>query len=264
VDNSDGTTATIASPDGSALGNHLFANVLFGGIGTVTITASVLDAAGNVASTECSAQITADPPGLTLTQPAMDQQFVPRVAESETCDTGTDGEYGVRLVGTLEQAQDRTASIYVNGTLVASNVALVGTALDTCVPVPDDAVNDPDGPSTITTRIATTRTGHAYVERSRTVSVRTVAITDPTEEQDLVAADDCAIGPSYGYRVRADVDVSHRGEGFTLSSGLGAPVQGTVAAASVSGCVLLGAGPQTITAGIAGAAASDSVAVNVF
>ena len=262
VDNSDGTAATISSPDGSAVGNHLFGGVPFGGVGTVTITASVLDAAGNTGRSECTAQITADPPGLTLTQPVMNQQLVPRVTESETCDTGTAGEYGVRLIGTLEQAQDRTASIYVNGVLVASNVALVGTALDTCVPVPDDAVNDPAGPSTITARIATTRTGQAYVERSRSVSVRTVEITDPLEGDDLVATEDCGTGPDSGYRVYADVDVSHLGKGFTLSSGLGAPAQGSVAAASVSGCVLIEAGPQIITASIAGTPASDSVTVN--
>ena len=55
VDNAG--SSTVASPDGSAAGDHLFAAVQFGGVGTVVLTASVSDAAGNIGTASCTAQI---------------------------------------------------------------------------------------------------------------------------------------------------------------------------------------------------------------
>src|SRR5262249_5722394 len=49
VDNAG--SSTLVSPDGSAAGDHLFTAVPFGGVGTVVLSASVSDAAGNVGTT---------------------------------------------------------------------------------------------------------------------------------------------------------------------------------------------------------------------
>jgi hypothetical protein len=263
VSNTDGTSKLIDSPDPPLPGDHTWNAVSLGGIGEVTITATARDAFANVGQANCKAQITADPPALSAIAPANHAAFGPRDAYTDTCPTGTPGEYGIAWSAQLDQATDRKVSLYLDDELVLDDVPLSGTNASACIAVPDDGIHSPAGPSTLKARVATTQAGKAYVDYSRAVSVHSVELTDPTEGQVLQAGDDCLAGSAFGYMVHADVDVSLLDATFSLSGGSGTTVQGTVTGAEVTGCVRLGSGPRTISATVAGSPASDTVSIVV-
>lgn len=248
----DGPTSSDSTPSSSSGLLFTFASVPLGGAGTLTVTASVADDFDNVGTVMCTAQIVQDVPTLSVSAPTDNQQFGP----GDGCNAGP-GVFGVQVTAMADTDVNRTASISVNGGTAASVAIAAGGGISTCVAVPDDVDNA--GPSSIVVRLESTASG-AFREVTRSVDVRTVAITDPTPNQVLVAADDCG-GTGFAYQVAADVDAVHLGSGYTIASPTsGTMLAGTVVGGSVTGCLDLSEGPQTITVSIDG---TDYSAVDV-
>ena len=259
----NGASTTLPSPDGSGVGDHVFASAPLGGVGAVTLRAAVNDAAGNAGGVECSAQISSTAPAfsVTLTAPTNLQAFGPRntLVTATTCDTGTAGQYGVRVDATLTNSTNRTVDVLVNDVVAVSNVAISGgNTISTCVAVPDNAGHTPAGLSTITVRARNTVTNDMS-QATAVVSVETLQITAPLQGAALGSADDCDAGPGRGAQVTVSADVTHNGKTVTLASG-SASATPMIAAGSATACLAVAQGMQTITATIPGPI-TDSVMI---
>ncbi len=255
--NTDGTTG---SPAASAIitSRATFSALNLGGVGTVTISATGKDDFDNSATLMCTATIVTDLPAITaFTSPLNNSDHGP----GQGCNTGTAGQYGIHVVATADKQANRTAQVSVNGTVVASNVAIDASGgIDVCVPVVDDSQNNPVGPSDVTLKVSSTlSTG--FAQQTRSVHVDTLLTTSPSDGATLVSGDNCA-SSGFGYNVVVSVDPSLDGQMYTISSGAG-NVMGTVSGAQISGCVPLAEGPNTITASINGSATMHAVQVTV-
>lgn len=244
VDNTDGTSSTDSTPDTTMSSISTFNNVLLGGAGTVTVLGSVRDDLDNIGTAMCTATIVTDVPTLSVTAPVDNQQFGP----GDGCNAGA-GVFGVLVTAMADTDVNRTATISVNGGAPTGTTVSGGGGISQCVAVPDDV--DQGGPSTITLRVVSTASG-AFREVTRTVRVRTVAITDPSANQVLVAGDDCG-GTGFAYTVSADVDAAHMGGSYVIGSPTsGTMLGGMVTGGSIGGCLDLAEGPQTIAVSIDG------------
>lgn len=236
-------TSSDSTPDSMSASQRTFNDVLFGGVGTVTLSVDVADDLDNTGSAMCMANIVTDVPTLAVTAPNDNQQFGP----GDGCNVGA-GVFGVQVTAMADTDANRTATISVNGASTGATVS-PGGGISQCVVVPDDI--DHGGPSTITVRVTSTTSG-AFREVTRMVGVHTVAISDPTSSQVLVAGDDCG-GTGFAYQVAADVDAAHMGASYTIGApASGTMVMGTVAGSGITGCLDLNEGPQTITVSIGG------------
>jgi hypothetical protein len=259
------------SPTSATSQQAVFESVDLGGLGTASIEATLTDDFDNQASASCSVEVVADLPSITsFTAPADMADLGP----GDSCDPGVAGEYGVRVQADLDAQSNRTVTILVNDVAVATDVTVgAGGAIDECVVVPDNAENDPAGPSTITLQVEST-IGPGQVSQMRTIDVRSIEIIDPAQGDVLQAADNCA-GAGFGVPVTFLADAKHDGGSVSL----GATNGGTIASIPVdvtsgrsvqivSGCLTLAAdiseeGQNTITASVDSTMVADAVDVLV-
>jgi hypothetical protein len=261
--NDDGTTG-MPDADSISRGAAKFDDLDLGSGGDsssdVTITVTLRDDFKNSTELSCTATIFDDTPALeSYTSPQSDGVF--GVAGLAGCDTGVSGVFGVRVVAKADKQADRSLSVLVNGAPAEVDEAL-GTegAIDVCVPVPDDSANSPDGPSTLTLRVESTIGGGA-VEQSRTISVHQLALTNVMANDVFGAADNCA-SSGFGYQVMIGVDPSLAGTAYTLGNGT-EEITGSVSGATISACLPLAEGANTITVGIDGTNISYQADVTV-
>jgi hypothetical protein len=238
-----------------------FATIDFGELGPLVLAVELEDDFGNTTQYLCESEIVDELPSITVVQwPADGAEYGP--GESE-CDPEGDGEYGIQIEVEIDSAADRTASLTVNGEVIEDELMIAGTTIAYCVPVPDDSENTPPGPSTIHLQVdEIAGNGFDFVERY--LSVHTIEITDPVDNELIATADDCDDGAAFGVSVTVEFDEMHDGSAYTVIADAAA-VTGTVAEPSDTVCVpVTVGGERTITASIDGTGIEQSVTVNVI
>ena len=270
------------SPTTTTSSTAVFGPLDVGGIGMVMVEATLTDDFDNSRTVSCSFDVVDDLPTVVLDSPGDPDSFGP----GESCDTGSAGEYGVRVQATVDRAANRTASILLDtdttdGTdavEILSSVTVSGDAsagsIDVCVPVPDDLATPDGGSSRIVVQVNSTA-GPGMAQDDALVSVQTLSIDLPTPDQVLLAGDDCIGGAGFGTSVRFTADIAHDGGTVDLSASNGGTLNGiavnVTAGRSVtvdSGCLTIAddvdeEGANTISATVSGSSIADTVDVVV-
>jgi hypothetical protein len=164
--NTDGTTDLNHSMSAAAGAAH-WTGLDLGGPGMLTVAVVATDDFDNVSQLSCTATIVDDLPVLTaFTAPADEAVF----NSGDGCDTGNPGEFGVRVQAVADKQIDRSAFVQVNDAAIhVVSIAADGT-IDVCVPVPDDADNDPPGASRVLLQLSST-VSSGFARESRSVHV---------------------------------------------------------------------------------------------
>lgn len=217
---------------------------------TVSFTLSATDAFDNVANGRmCESELVTDLPTLMITQPADGATF----GVGDSCTPSDPTRYGVEFELTIDQTADRELNYTVNGG-AATPVPLSSTSVTVCVPVDD-------GESTVSFALDSTLTS-GVASAMRELTVHSVEITDPTEGATLTQAT-CGPGTPFAYLVTAEAAPIHEGRTMSFTSGV-QPVAGPISGGTVTVCMPLAQGSNTIQASVAGTTATDSVMANVL
>jgi hypothetical protein len=260
----DGAEYTLSSGagdvTGTVSGSTIVACVPFDVGGPRTLTASI-----DGTSIEYSVDVVVvddTPQIVSFEAPDDEQEF--GVGDA-TCDPAGGG-FGVLVQATIDQADNREATLLVNGVALPTAIEIDedDATIEVCVALPDDLNHTPNGPSTITLELDAVL-GSGNATESVTVMVDTLDIVDPEADQVLLSGDDCDDGPGFGYEVELAVDPSHEGRGYALNGGAGMAVGTIDDSGTISDCVSLTVGGErTIMASITGTTISESVSVETL
>jgi hypothetical protein len=166
--NSDGTTDPSQSTSAAA-GVANWTALDLGGPGMLTLAVTATDDFRNSAQVSCMATIVSDLPALSaFSAPAEGAVF----NSGDGCDTGNPGEFGVRVQAVADKQADRSAFVQVNGASLVDVAIAADGVIDVCVAVPDNAGNDPPGPSSVLLQLSST-VSSGFARETRSVNVHT-------------------------------------------------------------------------------------------
>ncbi|MDH5673044.1 MAG: hypothetical protein OEZ06_12890 [Myxococcales bacterium] len=246
----DSAADQILTPATVQTGLASFTDIVFGGVGNATLTATITDDFGNQASLSCMVEIVEDLPSVAaFATPTGGTTFGP----GDGCDTGDPSKFGAAFVGAVDTDANRTATIFVDNAVAVADVAIAADgSISECVPVPH-----PGG--TVTLRVDSTL-GTGFDTASVVLDVALLVITDPVNDQVLLATDDCG-GSGFAYQILVDADPSLNGLAYT-ATGSGSST-GSVSGGAISVCLDLAEGPGSVAVSIDGTSISDTVDVTV-
>ena len=156
----NGSTTEMLTPDTLTVTQASYPAVDLGGLGMVTVTATMTDNFANTTTAMCTATVIADLPTLTVSSPANDAVF----GAGDDCDAGAG--YGIALSAMADQQGNRTARVVVNSGSPIDLTSSIGSggAISACVPVPSQ------GPSSLVVRVSSTA-GGGFAEATRNIMV---------------------------------------------------------------------------------------------